>query len=118
MWPRTPRTCRLATLGGKVNQCETQELHDALCADGYGDAAPDQPAGLCVVNTCTVTARSDQKCRQVIRRLVRESPGAKVLVLGCYAVRAPERCTPADRRPGCGACWTGWLGCLRSSAFG
>ena len=91
MAPHPPRTCRLVTLGCKVNQYDTQELREALWAQGHRDAAAHEPAELCVVNTCTVTARSDQKARQLIRRIVRDNPGADVVVIGCYAVRDPER---------------------------
>src|SRR4029077_7959517 len=47
-------------------------------------------AELCVVNTCTVTNEGDAKSRQAIRRLARKNPGAKIVVMGCYATRAPE----------------------------
>lgn len=78
------------TLGCKVNQYETQYVRDGLASIGYADAAADEPADLCVVNTCTVTAEGDSKSRQVIRRMARENPGAKIVVMGCYATRAPE----------------------------
>jgi threonylcarbamoyladenosine tRNA methylthiotransferase MtaB len=45
---------------------------------------------LCIVNTCTVTAEGDSKSRQVIRRLARENPASKIVVMGCYATRAPQ----------------------------
>ncbi len=57
---------------------------------GYRDATSDAPADLCVVNTCTVTAEGDAKSRQAIRRLARENPGARIVVMGCYATRAPD----------------------------
>ena len=47
-------------------------------------------ADLCIVNTCTVTNEGDSKSRQTIRRLARKNPGAKIVVMGCYATRAPE----------------------------
>ena len=64
-----PRTCRLITLGCKVNQYETQYAKELLEANGYREAAPDEPAALCLVNTCTVTREADAKGRQLIRRL-------------------------------------------------
>ena len=58
------RTCRLVTLGCKVNQYETQFVKEALEANGYREAAEGEPADLCVVNTCTVTMEGDAKSRQ------------------------------------------------------
>lgn len=78
------------TLGCKVNQYETEFLREGLATIGYVDAAQDEEADLCVVNTCTVTAEGDAKSRQVVRRLARQNPAAKIVVMGCYATRAPE----------------------------
>src|SRR5262249_12569735 len=64
-----PRPCRLLTRGCKVNQYETQYAKELLEANGYRAAAPDEPADLCLVNTCTVTHEADAKGRQLIRRL-------------------------------------------------
>jgi threonylcarbamoyladenosine tRNA methylthiotransferase MtaB len=83
-------TCRLVTLGCKVNQYETQYVKEALEQNGYRGAEPDEPADLCVVNTCTVTAEGDAKSRQTVRRLHSTNPGAAIVVMGCYATRAPE----------------------------
>jgi threonylcarbamoyladenosine tRNA methylthiotransferase MtaB len=84
-----PRTCRLVTLGCKVNQYETQYVKEALQASGYAEAAFGQAADLCVVNTCTVTAEGDAKSRQLVRRLHQANPHAAIVVMGCYATRAP-----------------------------
>jgi threonylcarbamoyladenosine tRNA methylthiotransferase MtaB len=84
-----PRTCRLVTLGCKVNQYETQYVKEALEASGYAEAADGRPADLCVVNTCTVTAEGDAKSRQLVRRLHQANPHAAIVVMGCYATRAP-----------------------------
>ena len=84
------RTCRLVTLGCKVNQYETQFVKEALELNGWREADADEPADLCVVNTCTVTAEGDAKSRQAIRRLHRESPAADIVVMGCYATRDPD----------------------------
>jgi threonylcarbamoyladenosine tRNA methylthiotransferase MtaB len=85
-----PRTCRLVTLGCKVNQYETQYAREMLEANGYREAADGEPADLCLVNTCTVTHEADAKGRQAIRRLARDNPGAAIVVMGCFATRAPE----------------------------
>ncbi len=84
------RRCRLLTLGCKVNQYETQHVKEALESGGWREAIADEPAELCVVNTCTVTAEADAKGRQLIRRLHQANPGAAIVVMGCYATRAPE----------------------------
>jgi threonylcarbamoyladenosine tRNA methylthiotransferase MtaB len=84
-----PRTVRLVTLGCKVNQYETQYVKELLELNGYAEAADGQPADLCVVNTCTVTHEGDAKGRQLIRRLHQANPRAELVVMGCYASRAP-----------------------------
>lgn len=83
-------TLRTFTLGCKVNQYETQFVREGLLRAGFEDAAADGPADLCVVNTCTVTSEGDSKSRQVVRRLARENPAARIVVMGCYATRAPQ----------------------------
>jgi threonylcarbamoyladenosine tRNA methylthiotransferase MtaB len=85
----TQRTCRLVTLGCKVNQYETQLVKEALEQNGFREAAEDEPADLCVVNTCTVTAEADSKGRQLIRQLAQKNPGTQTLVMGCFATRDP-----------------------------
>ncbi len=85
-----PRTCRLVTLGCKVNQYETQFVKETLEANGYREAGEGEPADLCVVNTCTVTGEGDAKSRQLIRRLAQANPNGGVVVMGCYATRDPE----------------------------
>ncbi|MGD9637396.1 MAG: tRNA (N(6)-L-threonylcarbamoyladenosine(37)-C(2))-methylthiotransferase MtaB, partial [Pirellulales bacterium] len=63
---------------------------EGLIGIGYQDAAEEEAADLCIVNTCTVTQEGDSKSRQTIRRLARRNPAAKIVVMGCYATRAPE----------------------------
>src|SRR5438874_2286114 len=90
-------TCRLVTLGCKVNQYETQYVKEMLEANGYREAVSGERADLCIVNTCTVTHEADAKGRQLIRRLARANPGAALVVMGCYATREPET---VSRLPG------------------
>jgi threonylcarbamoyladenosine tRNA methylthiotransferase MtaB len=85
-----PATLKTATLGCKVNQYETEFVRESLLGIGYVNAQRQEPADLCVVNTCTVTAEGDSKSRQLIRRLARDNPGTRIIVMGCYATRAPE----------------------------
>ncbi len=80
----------VATLGCKVNQCESAGMAELLAARGMALVPFDQEADCYIVNTCTVTGRTDYQSRQLIRRAVRRNPAAAVLVTGCYAQRAPE----------------------------
>jgi len=84
-------------MGCKVNQYETQLVKEALEQHGYREAAREEPADLCVINTCTVTSEADSKARQIIRQLAKQQPGAQTVVFGCYAAREPET---LDRLPG------------------
>ena len=83
-------TCRLVTLGCKVNQYESQLLKETLLQNGFREAQDGECADYCIVNTCTVTATGDAKGRQIIRRLAKQNPEAKTLVMGCYAKRDPQ----------------------------
>src|SRR5438552_2069859 len=85
-----PCTVRTVTLGCKVNQYETEYVRQGLMRAGYRDAAGDEPADLCVVNTCTVTIEGDAKSRQAIRQLAKRNPDARIVVMGCYATRAAD----------------------------
>lgn len=78
------------TLGCKVNQYETELVREGLVRGGYRDADAGEGADVCVVNTCTVTNEGDSKSRQAIRRLARDNPHSRIVVMGCYATRAPE----------------------------
>ena len=82
---------KTATLGCKVNQYETQFVREGLLTAGFEDAAEDQAADLCIVNTCTITGEGDSKSRQIIRRMNRDNPDARIVVMGCYATREPEK---------------------------
>ena len=85
-----PAKLKTLTLGCKVNQYETEFVREGLLGIGYQDAAAQEAADLCVVNTCTVTQEGDSKSRQMIRRMHRANPDARIIVMGCYATRAPE----------------------------
>ena len=73
------------TLGCKVNQLETQAMERELAGRGHTLVPFDGPADAYIVNTCTVTAVSDKKCRNVIRRARKSAPDGVVAVCGCYA---------------------------------
>ena len=77
------------TFGCRVNQADSLAIARDLQARGAVEAPPDD-AELVVVNTCSVTAAADQGVRQTIRRIVRDNPGARIVVTGCYATRRPD----------------------------
>ena len=80
----------ICTLGCKVNQYETAAMERELTARGHTLVPFEGPADACIINTCTVTAVSDKKSRQMIRRARKQSPGAVVAVCGCYPQTHPE----------------------------
>ena len=79
------RRAAILTLGCKVNQYESEAIAEGLSHAGVEIAAPGERCDLYVVNTCTVTAESDRKSRQAIRRLLSQNPDAFMLVTGCSA---------------------------------
>ena len=79
------------TLGCKLNFAETSTVGAELKAHGVRTVRKGEIADICVVNTCSVTEVADSKCRQAIHRLVRNHPGAIVVVTGCYAQLKPEQ---------------------------
>ncbi|MEE2827463.1 MAG: tRNA (N(6)-L-threonylcarbamoyladenosine(37)-C(2))-methylthiotransferase MtaB [Planctomycetota bacterium] len=82
---------KTVTLGCKVNQYETQLVREGLLSAGFSDANQgSDPADLCIVNTCTITAEGDAKSRQAIRKMNRDNPEARIVVMGCYATRSPD----------------------------
>ncbi|NGX54191.1 MAG: Threonylcarbamoyladenosine tRNA methylthiotransferase MtaB [Chlamydiae bacterium] len=81
---------RLATLGCRTNQYESQAYRDQLLGLGYKEAEEGEAADLCIVNTCTVTESADRSSRHQIRVLKRENPGAELVVTGCLAQRQPD----------------------------
>ena len=80
----------VATLGCKVNQCESAGIAAALSSRGMALVPFAEQADCYIINTCTVTRRTDFQSRQLIRRAIRRNPEAAVLVTGCYAQTAPE----------------------------
>ncbi len=86
----TPRTVAFYTLGCKLNYSETSSIGRLFEEAGYGEVAFDQGADIYVINTCSVTDFADRKCRQIVRRALKYSPEAKVVVIGCYAQLKPE----------------------------
>ncbi len=82
---------KVVTLGCRTNQYESQVYADQLVALGYHKAQSEEPAELCIVNTCTVTESADSSSRHQIRQLARQNPGARIIVTGCMVDSAgPE----------------------------
>ena len=79
------------TFGCRLNQYDTEAIRTLVDeAGGWETAGPHDAADVYVVNTCSVTARADATARKAIRRINADHPGAKIVVAGCYAQRAPE----------------------------
>ncbi|MCF0159846.1 MAG: tRNA (N(6)-L-threonylcarbamoyladenosine(37)-C(2))-methylthiotransferase MtaB [Bacteroidaceae bacterium] len=83
------KTAVYYTLGCKLNFSETSTIGRMLKEAGIRNARKGEKADVCVINTCSVTEVADRKCRQAISRLVKNHPGAFVIVTGCYAQLKP-----------------------------
>ena len=79
----------IITFGCRVNQADSMVIARDLHARGAVETAPDE-AELVVINSCSVTATADQGVRQTVRRIVRDNPGVRVVITGCYATRRPD----------------------------
>lgn len=88
------RTFAVYTLGCKVSQYESEAILEEAVRRGFTPVT--EGADIAVINTCTVTAEGDRKCRQLIRRLVRQSPETKIMVCGCYSQVSPESVAAID----------------------
>ena len=85
------KTAVYYTLGCKLNFSETSTIGKTLKEAGVRTVRKGEKADICVINTCSVTEVADKKCRQAIHRLVKNHPGAFVVVTGCYAQLKPEQ---------------------------
>ena len=90
------KTATYYTLGCKLNFSETSTFGKMLQELGVRTAAKGEKADICLINTCSVTEVADKKCRQQIHRMVRENPGAFVVVTGCYAQLEAEEVAKID----------------------
>lgn len=81
------------TLGCKLNFSETSTIVKLFSEHNIYPVAKGEIADIVVINTCSVTELADHKCRQIIRRYIKQHPGAFVVVVGCYAQLKPERIT-------------------------
>ncbi|MEM9921355.1 MAG: tRNA (N(6)-L-threonylcarbamoyladenosine(37)-C(2))-methylthiotransferase MtaB [Bacteroidota bacterium] len=86
----SPRTVAFYTLGCKLNYSETSAIGRLFEEHGYGVVKFEEGADIYVINTCSVTDFADRKCRQIVRRALRNTPEAFVVVVGCYAQLKPK----------------------------
>lgn len=90
------RTVAFYTLGCKANQLETSTLATGFQDQGWNIVPFDEAAEVYVVNTCTVTERSDQESKRIIRRARLSNPEARIAVTGCYAQVSPDELAVLD----------------------
>jgi threonylcarbamoyladenosine tRNA methylthiotransferase MtaB len=81
----------ITTLGCKTNQFESAAMTEELAREGFQVVPFDEEADIYLINTCTVTARTDAESRRLIRRARKVRPGARIVVTGCYAQLAFEQ---------------------------
>jgi threonylcarbamoyladenosine tRNA methylthiotransferase MtaB len=93
------KTVAVATLGCKVNQCESASFQSCFEEQGYTVNPFGAAADIYVINTCAVTAKAAAQSRQLIRRAQRTNPQAKVVVTGCYAQIAPQKIREIEADP-------------------
>lgn len=86
----TPRSVAFYTLGCKLNYSETSSIGRLFEDAGYSEVPFREAADVYVINTCSVTDFADRKCRQTVRRALKNNPEAKVVVIGCYAQLKPD----------------------------
>lgn len=79
------------TLGCRLNQFETEGMRQRVGQEAFRTVDFEGSADIYVINSCAVTARAEQKCRQIARAVRRREPGARIVVAGCYAQLSGER---------------------------
>lgn len=90
------KTVAFHTLGCKLNFAETSTLLKQVEAAGFIREEFSHPADIYVINTCSVTENADKECKQLIRRVKRQNPNSKVVIIGCYAQLKPEEIIALD----------------------
>jgi threonylcarbamoyladenosine tRNA methylthiotransferase MtaB len=84
------------TLGCKLNYAETSTLASSFAERGFEPVPFGEQTDVFLLNTCSVTENAEKECRKIIRRTARESPGAYIIVTGCYAQLRPEEIASID----------------------
>lgn len=92
----TAQRVAITTLGCKINQFESAAMTENLGQEGFQVVPFEERADIYVINTCTVTAKTDAESRRLIRRALRNNPSAKIVVTGCYAQVAHEKLRDMD----------------------
>lgn len=82
---------KIYSFGCKVNQYESEFIKQIMCADGYMYTEDDSNADIFIVNSCSVTAVSDSKCRKLLRKLRRENTESIILLCGCMSQAFPRK---------------------------
>ncbi|MCX6330051.1 MAG: tRNA (N(6)-L-threonylcarbamoyladenosine(37)-C(2))-methylthiotransferase MtaB, partial [Bacteroidia bacterium] len=78
------------TLGCKLNFAETSTISRSFPEEFFEKVPASKKADIYIINTCSVTDVADKKCRQAIKKFVRQSPDAFIAVIGCYAQLKPQ----------------------------
>ncbi len=84
------------TVGCKLNQFETEQMRELAQREGFRSRDGTADSDMFVINTCTVTSKSDYRSRQAVRRALRANPDALIVVTGCYAQRSPGDLTAIE----------------------
>ncbi len=84
------------TLGCKLNFAETSTFARQFAAEGWDEVKPGPGVDVVVINTCSVTEHADKKCRNLIRRLHKVAPEARIAITGCYAQLKPQEILEID----------------------
>ncbi|MFA5118074.1 MAG: tRNA (N(6)-L-threonylcarbamoyladenosine(37)-C(2))-methylthiotransferase MtaB [Candidatus Omnitrophota bacterium] len=79
------KTIQFYTFGCKVNQYDTQDMREKLIRSGYKEVSHSKQASICLINTCTVTHKADSEAINLIARLKKDHPKARIIVTGCLA---------------------------------
>ena len=84
------KTASFYTLGCKLNFSETSTIARDLENEGFARVEFESGADIYVINTCSVTDQADKKCRNVVRRALKDNSSAFIVVIGCYAQLKPK----------------------------
>lgn len=118
---------KVITLGCKVNQYESEAMLSSLLQHGFAAAEDKETADVVILNSCTVTAESDRKVRQIFRRAKKDNPDAVMVLTGCMAQAFPEDArrrrkpilssAPRTASVWCRICWRFFLHASASSTL-
>lgn len=84
------KTVSFYTLGCKLNFAETSMMARVFAAEQYKIVPFNEPADVCVINTCSVTENADKECKTIVKKILQKNADCKILVTGCYAQLKPH----------------------------